>query len=96
MRREVRDRAGDEPMRRLRYRLKRQGMLELDAWLSQLEPALTTADGEFLAALEALLACEPHELAAMMRGVRPLPEPLRPWLSQHPIVRARNEKDDDP
>ncbi len=67
-------------MRKLRYRIRRQGMLELDAWLSRLEPALENAKLDLCSALVRLLECEPPELLAMMRGDRPVPEPLRPWL----------------
>jgi len=62
-------------MRRLRYRLNRQGMLELDAWLAPLLQADFT-DVALVEAVEQLLACEPPELQAMMQGQRELPEPL--------------------
>ena len=70
-------------LRRLCYRLKRQGMAELDAWLSGLEEPLRQGDGELAEAVEALLSHEPPELVAMMRGEKPLPELLRPWLALH-------------
>ncbi len=68
-------------LRRLRFRLKRQGMAELDAWLAGLEAPLAGGDYPLLEAVESLLACEPPELIAMMRGERPAPELLRPWLA---------------
>jgi len=71
-------------LRRLHFRLKRQGMAELDTWLSGLEEPLADADRPLLMAVESLLACEAPELIAMMRGERPVPEPLRPWLALHP------------
>jgi len=69
-------------IRKLRYRLKRQGMLELDTWLSRLEPALENHDKELSNALDQLLNCEPDELLAMMRGRCSVPEALRPWLAR--------------
>lgn len=69
-------------IRKLRYRLKRQGMLELDTWLSHLEPVLESHDGELGRALGQLLNHEPDELMAMMRGRRSVPETLRPWLAR--------------
>ncbi len=68
--------------RKLRYRLKRQGMLELDTWLSRLEPVLGNHDEEFSSALEELLNCEPDELLAMMQGRCSVPEALRSWLAR--------------
>ncbi len=69
----------DIAWRRLRYRLARQGMLELDAWLARLPSPETMGDDE-LRALEDLLALEPPELQAMMLGERPLPRALARWL----------------
>ena len=69
-------------IRKLRYRLKRQGMLELDTWLSRLEPALGNHDEEFSHVLNRLLNCEPDELLAMMQGRCSVPEALRPWLAR--------------
>jgi len=66
-------------IRRLRYRLNRQGMLELDAWLSGLLQA-DFSDATVVAELEAMLACEPTEIQAMMSGKLPVPESLRRWL----------------
>lgn len=68
-------------LRRVRFRLRRQGMAELDNWLSALEVPLEQSDMAFIRAVEHLLSCEPPELVAMMRGKSPLPEGLRPWLS---------------
>ena len=69
-------------IRKLRYRLKRQGMLELDIWLSRLEPALEKHDEELAIALTQLLDYKPEELLAMMQGGRSVPELLRPWLGR--------------
>ncbi len=66
-------------VRRLRYRLNRQGMLELDAWLAPLLQADFTDDA-VLAAVEQLLACEPPQLQAMMQGQCALPAPLHGML----------------
>lgn len=66
-------------IRRLRYRLNRQGMLELDAWLGPLLQA-DFGDPSVLAAVEALLVCEPPELQRLMHGEAALPESLKPWL----------------
>ena len=68
-------------IRCLRYRLNRQGMLELDAWLSPLLQADFKACGVLLAMHE-LLQCEPPELQAMMHGEKDVPECLKRWLSQ--------------
>jgi len=70
----------DVKIRMLRYRLNRQGMLELDAWLAPLIQA-ELDDAELVAALEQLLEREPPELEAMMRGESEIPAPLRPSLS---------------
>jgi len=72
---------GSESLRRMHYRLKRQGMLELDAWLAPLEEAVALNDPDILVAVDALLAEEAPVLLAMMHGDEPLPEILRPWLS---------------
>jgi len=66
-------------VRRLRYRLNRQGMLELDAWLAPLLQA-DFSDGAVLAAAESLLDCEPPELQRLMQGEIMMPEALKPWL----------------
>jgi len=72
----------EREIRKLRYRLKRQGMLELDTWLSRLEPVLENRDEELNTALMQFMRCEPTELLAMMQGSQPLPEVLRPWLKR--------------
>lgn len=70
--------------RRLRYRLQRQGMLELDAWLAPLLDAHPSAvpemDCAWMQAVESLLAKEPPELLAMMHGDQEIPASLRRWL----------------
>jgi len=72
----------EDEIRRLRYRLNRQGMLELDEWLAPLEEALLSGDGEIIAQVEAIIAADTPILLAMMHGEIPLPELLRPWLEQ--------------
>lgn len=72
----------ENEIRKLRYRLNRQGMLELDAWLAPLEKALTQGDGETVALVEAMIATDTPELLAMMHGEIPLPGALRPWLER--------------
>ena len=67
-------------IRRLRYRLKRQGMLELDAWLSRLDAPILLEDKDVVAAVHQLLICEPPELQAMMHGEKEVPECLEAWL----------------
>jgi len=66
-------------LRRMRYRLNRQGMLELDAWLAGLLQADMQAEG-MAEAIETLLQCEPPELQAMMHGQTAVPVLLKPWL----------------
>jgi antitoxin CptB len=70
----------DVQLRRLCYRLRRQGMLELDAWLEPLVKQLPHGDAELVAAARGLLAEEPPGLLAMMHGERPMPAVLVPWL----------------
>lgn len=72
----------EKNIRRLRYRLNRQGMLELDAWLAPLERALTEGGNEAVMAVEAIVAADTPELIAMMHGEIPVPENLRPWLKR--------------
>ncbi|PJA33098.1 MAG: succinate dehydrogenase assembly factor 2 [Zetaproteobacteria bacterium CG_4_9_14_3_um_filter_53_7] len=67
-------------IRRMLYRLNRQGMLELDTWLAPLLQADFT-DSEVVDAVEMLLQCEAPELQAMMQGEKALPEILERWLS---------------
>jgi len=69
----------DVAIRRLCYRLNRQGMLELDVWLSHLQKADLRAPG-VMAAIDALLESEAPELQAMMHGEKAVPECLKPWL----------------
>ena len=66
-------------IRRLRYRLNRQGMLELDAWLNPLLQADFKVEG-VVGAMNELLQCEPPELQAMMHGEKAVPECLKRWL----------------
>ncbi len=66
-------------MRRMRYRLNRQGMLELDAWLAPMLDA-DFSDPEIVQAALALLSCEAPELQRMMHGEIEMPEILKPWL----------------
>jgi antitoxin CptB len=70
----------DVQLRRLCYRLRRQGMLELDAWLEPLVTQLSHGDSTLVEAAKGLLTEEPPVLLAMMRGERPLPDALAPWL----------------
>ncbi len=70
----------DARVRRLRYRLNRQGMLELDAWLAPLLHE-DMDNPEFVSAVEMLLNCEPPELQAMMLGELPVPAGLEVFLS---------------
>lgn len=63
----------------MRYRLNRQGMLELDAWLAPLLQG-DFHDRVFVTAIHELLDCEPPELLAMMRGEAPLPTILQATL----------------
>ncbi len=69
-----------EKIRRLSYRLQRQGMLELDAWLSPLILALKSGTPDILDAIETLLQKEVPELQAMQTGKKAVPEELKPWL----------------
>ncbi|MDQ6989508.1 MAG: succinate dehydrogenase assembly factor 2 [Mariprofundaceae bacterium] len=72
----------DAHMRRLQYRLQRQGMLELDAWLAPLQQAIKNNDAATTMAIEKLLLCEAPELQAMQAGTLPIPEELKPWLEK--------------
>ena len=67
-------------MRTLQYRLRSQGMLELDAWLAPLLQAVSGRDDEVLQAVNHLLCLETPELLAMQAGSRPVPRVLEPWL----------------
>jgi succinate dehydrogenase flavin-adding protein (antitoxin of CptAB toxin-antitoxin module) len=66
-------------MRRMRYRLNRQGMLELDAWLAPLLRADFT-NPDTAASIQSLLTCEAPDLQRMMHGDLPLPNGLEGWL----------------
>jgi len=70
----------EDEIRRLRYRLNRQGMLELDEWMAPLEKALLSGDSEIVTQVEAMIAADTPDLLAMMHGEIPLPKLLRPWL----------------
>jgi succinate dehydrogenase flavin-adding protein (antitoxin of CptAB toxin-antitoxin module) len=52
----------ENDIRRLRYRLNRQGMLELDAWLAPLEKALTEGDAALVTQVEAIVSTSYDEL----------------------------------
>ncbi|MDQ6956090.1 MAG: succinate dehydrogenase assembly factor 2 [Mariprofundaceae bacterium] len=69
-------------VRRLRYRLKRQGMLELDAWLSGLDGALLSKDMDVIVAMNDLLLCEVPVLLEIMHGDMPMPDILRAYLGK--------------
>ncbi|MDX8382303.1 MAG: succinate dehydrogenase assembly factor 2 [Ghiorsea sp.] len=73
--------AQEQQLRCLQYRLKRQGMLELDVWLSPLQDALTSNNEDLLACVESLLNMEVPELIAMQKGQTPIPKELNTWLS---------------
>jgi len=66
-------------IRRVRYRLNRQGMLELDAWLGRLLQADMKA-ADVADAIDGLMQLEAPELQAMMHGQITVPECLKPWL----------------
>ncbi len=67
-------------MRQLQYRLRRQGMLELDAWLAPLFLAIHTENAEVLVAIKEILMYEVPDLLAMQTGALAIPEVLKPWL----------------
>ncbi len=69
-------------LRRLRYRLCRLGMLELEEWLARLEPALGRGDVPVMIAAQQLMEMQTPQLLAMMHAETPLPEALRPWLEE--------------
>jgi len=66
-------------MRKMRYRLNRQGMLELDAWLAPILNA-DFNDSEIVEAVQVLLDCEAPELQRMMHGELAVPDTLKQWL----------------
>jgi len=70
----------EQLMRQLQYRLRRQGMLELDAWLAPLFLAIDTGNTEVLAAIKEILMYEVPDLLAMQTGALAIPEVLKPWL----------------
>lgn len=67
-------------LRRLRYRLHRLGMLELEEWLGRIEPALAGGDAAAIRAALQLMDMETPMLVAMMHGEEELPEALRACL----------------
>jgi len=69
-----------EDIRRLQYRLQRQGMLELDAWLAPLLTALETKNSDVLVAIKKILTYEVPDLLAMQTGSLSIPKALEPWL----------------
>jgi len=70
----------EQLMRQLQYRLRRQGMLELDAWLAPLFLAVDTGNTDVLAAIKKILMYEVPDLLAMQAGNLAIPEVLKPWL----------------
>jgi succinate dehydrogenase flavin-adding protein (antitoxin of CptAB toxin-antitoxin module) len=70
----------EQLMRQLQYRLRRQGMLELDAWLAPLLLAINTGDADVLAATKEILMYEVPDLLALQAGSQDIPEALKPWL----------------
>ena len=68
-------------LRQLQYRLKRQGMLELDVWLLPLQEVLATKDEQLLTSIKTLLNREVPELLAMQSGQQEIPKELQPWLN---------------
>jgi len=62
------------------YRLRRQGMLELEAWLQPLERAMQDHI-EIHRDVEALLAMEPPEIEYMMHHPASVPVSLRGFLN---------------
>lgn len=77
----------EQQKRRLRYRLKTQGMCELDAWLAPLNDALEQENPQLLTQISQLLACEVPQLQAIMHGHQPIPKALQPWLSKQGSTR---------
>ncbi|MDX8387600.1 MAG: succinate dehydrogenase assembly factor 2 [Ghiorsea sp.] len=71
----------EQLVRQLRYRLKCQGMLELDAWLAPLNTALEQEEPGTIHAIQSLMTHEATELLAMQKGQKPIPEELQFWLS---------------
>jgi len=71
----------DMQIRRLNFRLKRQGMLEVEAWLAPLLD-VDLQDFRVRQAVEQLLRHELPEIQAMMTGDMHVPELLHPWLGR--------------
>ncbi len=67
-------------LRKIRYRINRLGMLELEAWLGKLEPALLAGDEVVADEVLQLLELEAPLLIAIMHGEQPVPEALQAWL----------------
>ncbi len=67
-------------LRKIRYRIRRLGMLELEAWLERLQPALAGGDEIIISETLQLLDMETPQLVAMMNGDQPPPAALRAWL----------------
>jgi len=78
-------------LRLLKYRLKSQGMCELDAWLAPLENALMR-NTDIASYVSQLLQHEAPELQAMMYGQKSIPAALKPWLSKLPTHREKHEE----
>ena len=72
----------EQAIRALRYRLRRQGMLELDLWLGRLDRPEVWRDPEARKALAKLMAAEPPVLVEFMQGRRALPPVLARWLGE--------------
>ncbi|MDQ6987960.1 MAG: succinate dehydrogenase assembly factor 2 [Mariprofundaceae bacterium] len=68
-------------LRKIRYRIRRLGMLELEVWLARLQPALADGDAVIFKATLQLLELETPVLVCMMNGEQPVPAPLRAWLA---------------
>ncbi|MDX8391570.1 MAG: succinate dehydrogenase assembly factor 2 [Mariprofundaceae bacterium] len=68
-------------LRKIHYRIRRLGMLELEAWLDRLQPALADGDAVIFKATLQLLELETPILVRMMNGEQPVPAPLRAWLA---------------
>ncbi|OIQ01337.1 MAG: hypothetical protein AUK35_00180 [Zetaproteobacteria bacterium CG2_30_46_52] len=67
-------------LRQVQYRLARQGMIELDFWLSPLILALKDNNADVLQAANLLLALEAPVLLDMQLGKIDIPKELQPWL----------------
>jgi len=67
-------------LRKIRYRIRRLGMLELEAWLERLQPALVGGDEVIIRETLQLLDMETPQLVAMMNGDKAVPAALRAWL----------------